>query len=242
MAVNITTNGTVLDRHWAALVEAGDPLARPDSVSVSVDGLEATHDALRGRPGAWRKAWAAVDRLREAGIGTSVYFTATRRNVRELLAVAELAARHGAAFDFWPVNDAPDLALRDEADRRAWLDAVAALAARDPAVAARRRYLEAALAYHAGELGPVRCRGLADQYGVRYDGALLPCCVWEGEGLVVGNVFERPLRELWRSPEVRAARLRLEHEGCTVGCFNHSLHEYELATGHSFLVHAPGGD
>ena len=50
----------------------------------------------------------------------------------------------------------------------------------------------------------------------------------------VGNVFETPLTELWTHPEVQRYREGLFHEGCSVGCFNHSLYELEQSTGRSF--------
>jgi len=37
-------------------------------VSVSVDGLEATHDRLRGKPGSWQWAFKTMSHLKEAGI------------------------------------------------------------------------------------------------------------------------------------------------------------------------------
>ncbi|MEM7552729.1 MAG: nif11-class peptide radical SAM maturase 3 [Cyanobacteria bacterium P01_A01_bin.84] len=37
-------------------------------VSVSVDGLEATHDRLRGRKGSWRSAFKTMSHLKEVGI------------------------------------------------------------------------------------------------------------------------------------------------------------------------------
>jgi radical SAM protein with 4Fe4S-binding SPASM domain len=40
-------------------------------VSVSIDGLEETHDALRGRKGSWRHCFAAIKAVREAGIVVS---------------------------------------------------------------------------------------------------------------------------------------------------------------------------
>jgi len=84
----------------------------------------------------------------------------------------------------------------------------------------------------------VRCLGLVDQYGVTYTGDLIPCCVWGKEGLVVGNVFETPLPQLWESPEVQASRERLWGEGCGEGCFNHSLYELLVSTGEPFQVEA----
>ena len=177
---------------------------------------------------------AALQRVVAAGIHASVYMVVTRENVRELVQVHALVKSLGADFDFWPVNDSPDHYLRTPEDHSRWKAARAALSGADPQIAARRAYYETALQYHGEGLGPVRCLGLVDQYGVTYDGRLLPCCVWGGEGLTVGNVFETPLTELWTHPEVQRYREGLFHEGCTVGCFNHSLYELEQSTGQSF--------
>ena len=163
----------------------------------------------------------------------------TRENVRELPQVYAMVKEWGADFDFWPVNDAPEHYLQTDQDRSRWKAAISALAGMDPEIAARRAYYETALQYHGEGLGSVRCLGLVDQYGVTYDGRLLPCCVWGGEGLTVGNVFETPLTELWTHPDVQRYREGLFNEGCTVGCFNHSLYELEQSTGQSFR---PDGD
>jgi MoaA/NifB/PqqE/SkfB family radical SAM enzyme/glycosyltransferase involved in cell wall biosynthesis len=232
LSVNITTNGTLVERRWAELVQSG-----PDSLSMSLDGLEATHDHLRGKVGAFQQTVRALGRVKdEAGITTSVYFTVTNQNVHELVPVFELSRQLRAGFDFWPVNDAPQLTLTDDAHTALYRDAVAHIGAAAPEVAARRRYYDEGLRYHAGVKTPVRCLGLIDQYGVTFEGALLPCCVWGGDGLAVGNVFETPLSTLWRSPEVQARRGSLFAEGCTVGCFNHSLYEFTRSTGLGFRV------
>lgn len=232
MGVNVTTNGTLVERHHDALVAAG-----VDSLSLSIDGLPATHDALRGQVGAHGRTWRALLRVRNEGkLGVNVYFVVTRTNVRELVPVWEEVKRVGAGFDFWPVNDAPDLYLTSDEDRAAWKHAVAHLARHDAGVAARAHYYGEALRYHAGEQVPMRCLGLVDQFGVTYTGALLPCCVWGGDGLQVGNVFERPLTELWYSPEVQAHREGLYTQGCTAGCYNHSLYEFVASTGRTHRV------
>jgi MoaA/NifB/PqqE/SkfB family radical SAM enzyme len=233
MAVNITTNGTLIDKRWAELSGSG-----VDSLSFSIDGLEETHDRLRGQKGCWKRTWAAIERVRQVGITTSVYSVATNENVGELVAIYERAKALGCGYDFWPVNDAEDLYITTPQDRETWAEAVAHIAAAEPAVAGRRAFYTEGLDYHAGELpgGAVRCLGLVDQYGVTYEGDLLPCCVWGGEGLKVGNVFETPLTELWRSPSVQNYRQRLYTGGCTAGCFNHSLYEFTDSTGEPFRV------
>lgn len=231
LGVNITTNGTLLDRHYDALREAGI-----DSLSFSIDGLPATHDRIRGQARAHARTWAAIQRAVRDGVDTAVYFVVTRENVRELVEVHEQVRRAGARFDFWPVNDAVDQYLTAPADKQAWLDALQVLAGRDAEVARKAHYYAEALGYHAGEAGPVRCLGLVDQYGVTYTGDLLPCCVWGGDGLKVGNVFTTPLRELWTRPDVQAARETLWRAGCTAGCYNHSLYELTQSTGRSHRV------
>jgi MoaA/NifB/PqqE/SkfB family radical SAM enzyme/glycosyltransferase involved in cell wall biosynthesis len=236
LAVNVTTNGTLLDRHYVPLRDAG-----VDSLSFSIDGLPATHDRLRGQAGAHARTWAQLARVvAEGHVGASVYFVVTRENVRELVAVWEQVRTLGAGFDFWPVNDAPSLTLEAPEDQQAWTDAVEAIARHDPTVAARRHYYAEGLRYHHGERVPMRCLGLIDQYGVTYEGDLLPCCVWGGEGLRLGNVFERPLRELWYTPEVQGFRERMFRDGCAAGCYNHSLYEFTASTGLSHRVTAAG--
>ena len=103
-------------------------------------------------------------------------------------------------------------------------------------VAARESYYQHGLNYHAGEGGHNRCLGLIDQYGVTFDGDFIPCCVWGEDELVLGNVFRTPLRELWGSEAVQMERERMYRDGCSVGCYNHSLYEFEVATGASFQV------
>ncbi len=229
---NVTTNGTLVERRWRQLHASG-----LDSISLSIDGLEATHDALRGRAGTWQRTVRSLRRLRDDGrIHTAVYFVVTHRNVHELLPVYELVSELGASFDFWPVNDAPELALREQAHVQAYLDAVAHIAARDPDVAARRSYMERGVDYHAGRLSRVRCLGLVDQYGINWRGDLQPCCVWGEPGLKVGNVFETPLDQLWAAPATQAARERLAREGCAVDCFNHSLFHFQRCTGEPFAI------
>jgi len=232
MGVNITTNGTLVDKRWDELVGSG-----VDSISLSIDGLAETHDRLRGRKGAWSQTQKALERLaNESAIATSVYMVVTSENVHEIGAVAELASKAGARFDLWPVNDAPELALTTEEHQRAWRLAVENLCAKDEQVARRQTYLEQAVHYHSGEVSRVRCLGLIDQIGVTVNGDLLPCCVWGEEKLYVGNVFEESLIDLWRSPKVQNFRQSLFHDGCDVGCFNHSLFEFEESTGLPFLV------
>ena len=233
MHVNITTNGTLINKRWDELIRSG-----VDSLSFSIDGMPDTHDTIRGQKGAWKRTISGLRRVQSdaSHIATSIYFVVTNKNVYELTTVYDLARSYGSGFDFWPVNDAPDLYLKTPVEKEAWRSAVEHISNQDLEVAARAAYYEEGLNYHADKKGPVRCLGLIDQYGVTYTGELLPCCVWGAEGLVVGNVFDTPLSELWVSDAVQSHRQKMYGDGCSVGCYNHSLYEFEVATGEPFRV------
>jgi radical SAM protein with 4Fe4S-binding SPASM domain len=68
---------------------------------LSLDGLEGTHDSLRGRKGAFRDALRAIRVLDKAGLPSVVMFTLSRLNASELVPVIRLCARQNVrVFDF----------------------------------------------------------------------------------------------------------------------------------------------
>ncbi|MFZ3354074.1 MAG: radical SAM protein [Xanthobacteraceae bacterium] len=70
--------------------------ARVGKISISIDGLERTHDAIRGSIGSWKAAVAAARRISAAGIDLSVNTQMNRLTMPELPAVAELLVDIGA--------------------------------------------------------------------------------------------------------------------------------------------------
>lgn len=80
LAVSLDTNGLKLDEKLAGeLKEAG-----LNRIGVSIDSAdEAEHDRLRGCPGAWRAAAAAMKYCRAAGMDVSLSTYATRESLRD---------------------------------------------------------------------------------------------------------------------------------------------------------------
>ncbi len=79
-SVGITTNGTLIDDQMAnKLLEAG-----LDTVSISIDGLEKTHDAFRRCPGAFRKAMNGVHALKRVGIEPQAITVVHGNNIAQL--------------------------------------------------------------------------------------------------------------------------------------------------------------
>lgn len=108
MICSLTTGGYGISPEQARqMKEAG-----VSTVSVSVDGLEATHDRLRGRPGSWRHCFESLGHLREAGLGLGANSQINRLSAPEFPLLHE--ALHGAGIRGWqwsmtvPMGNAAD--------------------------------------------------------------------------------------------------------------------------------------
>ena len=76
----MTTNGTLIDRHAASQLKR----TMMETVSISLDGLELTHDKLRGYSGAWAKAVGGIKNLQEVGYSPQVTTVVHAGNLHEL--------------------------------------------------------------------------------------------------------------------------------------------------------------
>ena len=114
MLVSITTGGRGLTRERAQ--EAKD--AGVQAVSVSVDGLEATHDRLRGVKGSFRAALEAIENLKSVGLRVTANTQIGRASLGEIEETFDLLVERGIRA--WQVQltvamgraaDNPDLLL-----------------------------------------------------------------------------------------------------------------------------------
>jgi len=232
MGVNITTNGTLLTRELDRL-----KASRVDSLSLSLDGLEGNHDSLRGVDGTYGQVIEAIRTLRaETEIHLNIYFVVTNQNVRDLLPVQNMTLEQGIGFDFWPVNGYPHLYISTDADKAVYEESLTTIAKTSEQVAARMDYYRYGMEYMDGRRDHYRCLGLIEQFGVNHEGQLVPCCVWDQKGLQVGSALDEPLDQLFYSERAQKLREQIFREGCVDQCFNHSLYEFQQATGMDFVV------
>lgn len=91
----VITNGLLLEAEVIRRLRG----AGVSRVGISLDGMEAVHDRIRGRPGLFRKVLAGVDGLLEAGIPVTAITTVSDLNVSELPNIRVLLAEHGV--DVW---------------------------------------------------------------------------------------------------------------------------------------------
>lgn len=82
----LSTNGTLItDRVAEKIRDAGFVY-----VGISLDGMKATHDKVRGAKGAFEEALAGIRRCRNAGIKVGVRFTLHAKNVQDLPQILDL--------------------------------------------------------------------------------------------------------------------------------------------------------
>lgn len=192
------------------------------SVNVSLDGATAaTHDAARGRAGAFDAAIAALRSLRAARRGRSLpRITAvtvlTAGNLVEAPRVVEVALAAGAdrvgvipVHDFGQGETAPG-----PGQVSAGLEALRALHARgviDNSLA----YLDLLPRAFRGEPSPLSCYAPWSSVVVDAYGDVFPCFPLMERKQPVGRL---PLARLWRSEAYARARQRLA--GCTACLWN----------------------
>ncbi|MCD4670652.1 MAG: radical SAM protein [Actinomycetia bacterium] len=89
MTVGVLGNpGLLTEERASELKNAG-----LQAYQVSIDGMEQTHDRIRGKKGAFRSAVRAIRLLNKTQIKTKVMFTLNRINANELIQVIELVTR-----------------------------------------------------------------------------------------------------------------------------------------------------
>lgn len=206
----VSTNGTQLDEDTLDRIEAMDPLF----LQVSMDGLRAENDAIRGE-GVYDDVLDALARLEDRDIGTTVNTVVTRQNVTDLPEIYELARSHGAGLRlnrFRPSGRGEDawdrFRLREEQIRflHRWLEG-------RPDVRTGDSF------FYLNALGEVRNNTLkecgAGSMTCLVDpvGDVFPCAFTQWDHLASGNVTEEGFRDAWA--EIASLRNRIDdHEGC----------------------------
>ena len=98
----MTTNGTLIDDEAAQKLRQSGM----STVSVSLDGMEHSHDLLRGQAGAWNRAINGLRSLQKAGFEPQVTTVLHRENINDLEPLYDLLC--GMDIHSWrPINIEP---------------------------------------------------------------------------------------------------------------------------------------
>lgn len=234
MECTLTTGG----RGFTAARARDAKAAGVRSVSVSVDGLEATHDALRGIPGSWRAAFEALGNLRAAGVPVSVNTQVDHANARDV----EPLFPHLAAAGIHAIQVQLTIAMGRAADDPAMLLQPYQMLEVMPMIARLKRLADARRVRlwpgdNVGYFGPYEallrgtfprghgasCGAGRSTVGLEANGDVKGCGSLPTDAWVGGNLRANRLRDVWeRAPAVRYTRDRTVRDdlwGYCQGCY-----------------------
>ena len=209
---NMITNGwllneTIIDQ----AVEAGI-----NTIAISVDGLEATHDYIR-KPGSFQRIMSALDLLKlKGGVAVSIITTVNNRNIAELEPLRDILALRGVrgwqlqiGLPMGNMSGHGDLLMEPR-----HVDEVINFAY-DTMKDGR---IEAQLAdcmgyYNVKEIEVRKVTSKSDYYdwqgcpagkycmGIFHNGDITGCTSIRNKEYVAGNIRRTPVKEIWESPD-----------------------------------------
>jgi radical SAM protein with 4Fe4S-binding SPASM domain len=219
---SVTTGGRGVDAELArAMKDAG-----VHTTSVSIDGLEKSHDLIRRAKSSFQSATRALEHLRDAGIAIAANTNVNRINRGDLEALYEHL--RGLGIKAWQIQITA--ALGRAADRPAMLLQPYDLLDVVPRIAAlkKRAYADGITILpgnNLGYFGPeeallrslkeggrdhfVGCQAGQRVLGIESDGAVKGCPSLQTYAYVGGNLRDKPLADIWNeSPELAFTRRR----------------------------------
>lgn len=247
LKVNVTTNGTLIDRAAARRLTA----IGVNRVSISLDGPSArTHDAIRGQAQAFRRSVRTIRRLRAHGLArVRINFVVMRENYRRLPAMVRLAGELGAEELLpMPVDEKRP---RHRLSARQIHDYNRAIA--PEVLALRQRYglsTSPALVYPFGvteaevqaSADGLYSRGLFTRQAClapwlhtffAWNGETYLCCMTNGRMDSLGNVGRQSVREIFHGTAYQGIRRRF-----TGGRHLGSCHRCDLFLAENARLHA----
>jgi Fe-coproporphyrin III synthase len=204
-------------------------------IGSSMDGLEASHDRVRGEPGAWRRMVRTIEGLRRdyPSLPLSLTFTLTPINHKDLLAVHDLAERWNCGFG------AQFVVQKEGTDVFAWKKDQLAEVERQVRVIIDRLCREGDAMGHLFRDEPEKAKWLWARlyywrtlidYGRRPDRYFKPCLAGRRYAMVdpwgnvsfcsphkkkpIGNVRDTPFDVMWENDRARRLRRHIDDGKC----------------------------
>jgi len=223
---SVVSNGTLINVSLAhQLSDIGIK-----TLGLSIDGLERTHDKLRGGDGTFRQVLNAIEISRRAGLSTCAITVALPENFPELTSLAKTL--ESAGVEYWQLQ--LPIPRGRYCNSRNWLSPQTANALVD--FVAHIREDSNLLTYvgcNVGYLGPneemvrtAKSEGLGFWTGcyagvllvaIRSNGDVTGCLTMPPE-LVAGNIREKALCEIWTTEEAFAYNRRFDRESLGGDC------------------------
>ena len=227
----ISTNGFFTERIVALCREFPDI-----GIRVSIEGMEATNNAIRGLPDGFRRGCETLRRLRELGIKDIGFgMTVQDQNAADLLDLYRLSEEWGMEFATAAVHNsfyfvAKNNRFRDRSAAAEAFEALinAMLRSNSPKKWFRAYFNHGLIRYLYGGERLLPCDMSVDTFFLDPYGDVMPCNGTR-EKLSMGNLNRQSWEGLWHSPQAEAVRGQVRHCGRNcwmIGSASPAMHKY----------------
>lgn len=198
MAVTISTNGTLIDKHVADRIKE----SKISAVRVSLDGANPkTHDELRGVKGTFEKAINSIRLLVERKVCVRINCCITKHNFKETPQMLSLFEKLGvneyvSSLLYFSGRDQspPDLCFSPNDYEE--LEFVV------KAVGLRSFMEDINMNEYKSNEEVVNCGVGTGSIVIKSDGKAIPCPYFDTEEFIVGDVKRSSIREIWENSEL----------------------------------------
>lgn len=242
----LTSNGTLIDNKIAKqLASSGIGV-----VNISIEGTEDIHNALRGC-GTFQKATQALERLACNRVETTIATVVCRQNYDSLPYVMELAHQFGVTtVKFQPFSEIFLIQKEQKNDFFTSQDSlkeiersterVIELASKYKIATNPANYLRSIPIYLCGfkeEYSHDSCSALWGSCPISPEGNVYLC--WVLSDIILGNVREKRLSQIWNSDRhnrLRQSTIKDGCLGCLMSCYDYNFGKYGLQQPFSFKI------
>ncbi|MDQ7786203.1 MAG: thio(seleno)oxazole modification radical SAM maturase SbtM [Thermodesulfovibrionales bacterium] len=214
-------------------IESLIAIQKPTHFQVSLEGLQAQNDFIRGE-GHFDRVMEFLKVLRELNIFSMVMLTLTKNNMKEVIPLAEILNEHADRFHFnrlSMVGEGASLMLPEKEKYIAFLDSYEKAVQKYPVLGLKDNMLSV-LSYKKG-LEPFGgcttfgCGAAFNFLAVLSDGEVHACRKFPSP---IGNIFRQSISDIYDSPQAQRYR-----EGCRAcrTCKLHAVCGGCLAVAHS---------
>lgn len=215
--VVISSNGFLTKRTMDVMSKHSDV-----GIRISMDGIEETHDKIRGVKGAYRKAVETLQGLKALGIkdlGISV--TVSDQNAQDLLAVYEFSKENHIELATAILHNAyyfhkEDNVILNKYQVELGLKELIGkfLKSRYPKDWFRAYFTQGIVEHMYGNQRSMKCTMALESFYIDPYGKVRPCNVMD---FTFGNIKDKTFPEIWTSSEAKEARKRVD--SCSSNCW-----------------------
>ncbi len=236
--MSILSNGTLITSDIAEKLKSFNI----SKVQVSIDGDEATHDDIRGQ-GSFKKAEAGIKSLLDAGVNTTISFTAHKGNYKILPEVVKIA-RNWNVNSIWsdrviPEGSGSELLLMSKDETKEYIELLGKLAGENivSESCACKVHNRRALQFLANseQNAPYYCKAGKNLLTVMHNGDVYVC---RRMPILLGNLREQTLKDIYCNHEILKD---LRQERTIKGC-EKCEHKTVCRGGLKCLAYAVNGD